>query len=489
MRATVRRAATLPNANGAEENLVGALFLRPEQTDRVLELVRPADLTNPRARLVLEAMAELRRDGAPVDMVTVREKLADGGTIMAASSLADMVTDVASAENLEHHARLIRSRAVQRELVHLADQLKQSALVDDDVAELLARAHRSLEDLGQRLPAARDMSQALTRPVRELLGDDDEGVDDVDTDWLVDELLPAGTVTFLAGEPKTRKTWVALYLAVCVASGRALFDRFPCKRGPVVVVTEEDTPKEFRKRMWWLARGIGCDPRTLPIRGAVLKGIRLDDPAALEQLEQECKGASLVVLDALTRFHQADENDRTAMQTVTMALQRLAGRTGATVLAIHHLRKKGQGDEGVRPGQRMRGTGDLHALARAVIGVSVKDDALELSPESNYGEPVDPFTVKLDTQPRDDGKLEARFEFVGGYDDTDENKLLSLMSPLRDPKTMRELRKEFGGRGSKVDKLVKRLAQKGLIEPCESSQADSRGRKIPFIGWRRCVPC
>jgi RecA-family ATPase len=54
------------------------------------------------------------------------------------------------------------------------------------------------------------------------------------------------------------------------------------------------------------------------------------------QLVELCKGARLVIVDPLRRFHDGDENDTAMMSAVVNRFERLAHDTGAAVLIAHH---------------------------------------------------------------------------------------------------------------------------------------------------------
>ena len=59
--------------------------------------------------------------------------------------------------------------------------------------------------------------------------------------WLVDALWAEEGVGVIGGAPKSLKSWIALDLAVAVASGTACLDRFPVRRpGPALVYLAED---------------------------------------------------------------------------------------------------------------------------------------------------------------------------------------------------------------------------------------------------------
>ena len=59
--------------------------------------------------------------------------------------------------------------------------------------------------------------------------------------WLIDELWADQAVGILGGEPKCCKSFLALDMAVSVASGTACLRRFPVVRtAPVLVFPAED---------------------------------------------------------------------------------------------------------------------------------------------------------------------------------------------------------------------------------------------------------
>jgi len=56
------------------------------------------------------------------------------------------------------------------------------------------------------------------------------------TPWLIDQLWTAPAVGIIGGNPKSYKTWLALEMAVAVASGSACLDSFAVpSAGPVLL--------------------------------------------------------------------------------------------------------------------------------------------------------------------------------------------------------------------------------------------------------------
>lgn len=361
-----------------------------------------------------------------------------------------------------------------------------------------AKAVRKIEGIDDHevtkgLPPA---PPAFTVPLSDFLGDEDEA--DQPEEMLIEGIAPEGVVAFVAGEPKVAKTYQALYYAMCVASGSKVFGHFAVKQGPVVVVCEEDTEKQLRRRVWWLARGLGVNPRTLPMRIAAMKGFRIEEPEWFAQVEREATGAKMIVLDALTRVHGLDENSRTDMQQVTRKLTELATKTGATVLVLHHYKKPaGNGaDSGIRSGQKMRGTGDLYALARAIIGVSKeKDGTLKIDPESNYFQ-GEPFAVSLSIDPSVERKLEpgekrrATFSYLGQAKQADatrgDDAVIAALKIVSEPVTAMELRELVELDDHVIDAARKRLAQSGVLSPIRYRPLGKRQASDRWVLASRC---
>ena len=68
-------------------------------------------------------------------------------------------------------------------------------------------------------------------------------VDDERPAWLVQDLWTEQAVGIVGGAPKCCKTWLALDLAVSVASGTPALGRFPVSgSGPVLLFAAEDAP-------------------------------------------------------------------------------------------------------------------------------------------------------------------------------------------------------------------------------------------------------
>lgn len=202
------------------------------------------------------------------------------------------------------------------------------------------------------------------------------------TPWAVRGLLTLRSVTAVAGEPKTTKTWVALELGLAIATGTRAFGEYPPVGDPggVVFVMAEDNAQSARNRLRALAAGRGVD---LVASGCarnvhVLTMARLDlgrprDVARLVAAVRRVKDVRAIVLDPLVNLHSADEDKAQAMTPIMGAMRSLRDLLDCCVIFVHHAAKSSEATKARRPGQRMRGSGSIHGAVDGGIYLSDLD--------------------------------------------------------------------------------------------------------------------
>src|SRR6266705_6370340 len=154
--------------------------------------------------------------------------------------------------------------------------------------------------------------------------------------WLWQDYLPLGALTLLAGEPGSGTSLLALHLAACVTSGRALPGGSPSTQGTVILVAGQDHP------------GYTIPPRFLaagrdPARVLLLTTVAQVDSATVTIEERPFSLASdlHVLEEAVARTHAAllilDSLDTCRPGDVRQALPtlaQLAQRSGCAILLV-----------------------------------------------------------------------------------------------------------------------------------------------------------
>ncbi len=160
--------------------------------------------------------------------------------------------------------------------------------------------------------------------------------------WLVDGLLPAPSLTLLVGDPGTKKTFLAIDLAVCIALGKPWLGR-TTEPTPTMFVDEETGLHQLWPRLNACLRAHEA-PYSTPLYFCSLGGYDLRSNADTKFLSDKAinYGAKLIVLDPLAGILRGgDENSVTSMQPVVSNLRRMAEFCQAAVLVIHHNNRGG----------------------------------------------------------------------------------------------------------------------------------------------------
>jgi RecA-family ATPase len=117
------------------------------------------------------------------------------------------------------------------------------------------------------------------------------------TRWLVEDQWTDQAVGILGGEPKCCKSFLALDLAVSVASGAPCLRQFPVRRsGPVLLFPAEDSLPVVRQRLEGIATAAQVPFASLPVQVITAPSLRLDTPSDRQRLAQTVQQQRPVVL-------------------------------------------------------------------------------------------------------------------------------------------------------------------------------------------------
>ena len=214
--------------------------------------------------------------------------------------------------------------------------------------------------------------------------------------WLIDSLWANEAVGILGGEPKCCKSFLGLDMAVSVAAGVPCLGRFEVKeKGPALVFQAEDAEHVVRERLDGIATAKGLKFDELAIRVMTMPSLRIDeeeDQLAL-RATVEHHSPRLLVLDPLVRLHSGSENSASTIAAMLGFLRELQRTYQVAILLVHHLRKSTS--DKVRPGQRLRGSGDLHGWGDTNLFMERKGEQLLLSSEQRASDSFEGLLLEL----------------------------------------------------------------------------------------------
>ncbi|MBY5841427.1 AAA family ATPase [Rhizobium leguminosarum] len=157
-----------------------------------------------------------------------------------------------------------------------------------------------------------------------------------DVSFIVDGVFPEG-VTILAGKPKIGKSWLALDIALAVASPNANCLGRSTVHGDALYCALEDNKRRLKRRIKLCG---GQWPERLSL---ATEWPRLDDGGMtrIKQWAQSVPEPKLIILDTLAKVRgEGTRNGQYAEDYEALEkLHHWAGENGIAVLVLHHTRK------------------------------------------------------------------------------------------------------------------------------------------------------
>jgi hypothetical protein len=186
--------------------------------------------------------------------------------------------------------------------------------------------------------------------------------------YLVKDWIPFGMVTGIVAEPGMGKSAFSLSLTgTIITAGNWFNDMRGLGRAGYVLwcATENDMAITLQRMRDW---GLPQDRLLLPFKNDPLAPINLTNAAHLDLIEaivNQYKTPAIVV-DSLRGGHDGDENN-SVVGRVLANLAKIAERTSAAILVVHHTRKL-QVEEEITANSS-RGSNAILALMRSQIGI------------------------------------------------------------------------------------------------------------------------
>src|SRR3989344_3935555 len=357
-----RPARIPPHSSEAEISVLGALLLDKNAIVNVASVIEPGHFYDDRHSAIYSAMVELYEARAPIDVLTVSDKLKHkkklsvvGGT----SYLAELVNKVPPAAHVEHYEKIVRDAPTKRFLMGAATKLVEYAFDDSlDADELLDRAEQSVFSLTQaHLPN-------VFIPVRATLAESFDRLDELHKQAGGLRGVPSGfsslddalagfqksNLIILAARPGVGKTALALNIAQFIATQA---------RRPVGIFSLEMSKEELVDRLlisqadidaWRLKTGKLSENDFTKLSDAMGEladaPLYIDDTPAATILEMRTKarrlqaehGLDLIVVDYLQLAQGRTKDNRVQeVSEISQGLKNLARELKVPVLALAQL--------------------------------------------------------------------------------------------------------------------------------------------------------
>lgn len=287
--------------------------------------------------------------------------------------------------------------------------------------------------------------------------------------WLVEHLWTSAAAGVIGGSPKSGKSWLALDMAVAVASATPCLGVFPVHTsGPVLLYAAEDSTAALRARLQTLSHIRHLDFHTLDVRVITADSLRLDRLQDQERLEATVLAHQpvLLLIDPLVRVHAIDENVAGQVAALLGYLRGLQRKTGAAIALVHHVRKN-PSSQGA--GYNLRGSSDLYAWLDSFLSLRKHHDHLMLSAEHRSAPGAGPFLLDLAPPSGNTGPHLRLISAdsaaaASAQKDTLPERIVQLLSAATEPMTVESLRHRLQVRNQRVVEALRHLCSTGAVQ-------------------------
>jgi len=354
----------MPQVLELEEGVLGAILVDRDGLPSVIEILRKESFYKEAHAIVYETMLELFEKSQPIDLLTVHEALKKKKQLELVGGvnyLLDLTNKVASAANIEFHARIVAQKYIQRELIRVSTVTIKDAYSDEkDVFELLDIAEQNLYEITDtNLNTGYEKLSALaikTRREIEEIGAKEEGLTGVTTGFEDLDKLTSGwqksDLIIIAARPGMGKTAFTLSLAANAAKsgkGVAIFSLEMANTQLVQRLIAMDASINSHKLRNGKLTPVEWEQLNKSVDNMAETPIYIDDTPAINifELRAKCRrlkqnnNIEMIVIDYLQLMtaapNQSKGNREQEISSISRALKGLAKELNVPVIALSQL--------------------------------------------------------------------------------------------------------------------------------------------------------
>lgn len=291
--------------------------------------------------------------------------------------------------------------------------------------------------------------------------------------WLVDGLIPEGSIVLMSAKPASYKTWLAYQMALSVSTGEKFLNQFKTEQSAVLIVDGEAGERQLHNRLLTLGALKG-----LPIYYQVWSGGKKIDKTYKSQLLAFCaiNKIKFIIFDSLVRF--LNVKDENSAIEVADAFKRISSfkTAGITTLFIAHNRKGNSSYEGGNI-DSVRGSSDIVASCDIHLSINrgTNNIIVVSQPKNRLDEEITPFRAKLVKE----SSNSSVWQFVDNVKSVDRGDIMkeSIVDMLSDNECLnqKQIKEALLGSGidvgeKKVRAILNEMKANGLL----SSQRGER---------------
>src|SRR4051812_40071451 len=358
-----------PHSMESEMCLLAAMMLDKEMIGQVVQIVDREAFFQADNQIIYDVLVKLYEQNRPIDAVILREELIKRqllDEVGGSAYLAQLLNSVPSSAHGAHYARIVREKALLRQLIAASNETLRDAYALHESAELvLDKAEKRVFEIAQKKVGKSTVAmEEVLHEVFEMI--ENRGQRGIETGFFeLDDMLNGlqnGEMVIVAARPSMGKTAIAMNMIEHIAAD----SRLPC-----AVFSLEMSKQQLAQRML-CSRG-QIDAHKLRkgllqsheyahlanVVGELAKApIWVDDSAGLTPLELRAKARRLklqhdvkcIMVDYMQLMdNPGPENRQQQISEISRGIKAVARELSIPVIALSQLNRASEGRDGHRP--------------------------------------------------------------------------------------------------------------------------------------------
>lgn len=353
-----------PQAVDLEEAVLGALMLEKDALAAVIDILKPEIFYKDAHQQIFSAIQRLFSKSEPIDILTVTNELKQSGELEIVGGpfyITQLTNRVASAANVEYHARILLQKYIQRSLIGISTEIIHDAYEDTtDVFDLLDKAESHLFDLSEQNLRRNfvEMQSLVHQAINEIQAAREhvEGISGVPSGFTELDRVTSGwqksDLIILASRPGMGKTALALSMArnVAVDFKRpvAIFSMEMSSLQLVTRLISSETQLPVEKLRKGNLEGYEWEQLNAKIGNLIDAPLYIDDTPALSifELRAKCRrlkaqhDIQMIILDYLQLMSSPSEgrgNREQEISHISRSMKSLAKELRVPIIALSQL--------------------------------------------------------------------------------------------------------------------------------------------------------
>ncbi len=378
----------------AEMSVLGSILMSSDAVYRCIELLSAGSFYREAHGKIFSAMQELFGRDEAIDLITITEQLRRDGNLESvggSSYVTSLVDGVPTSANVEYYAKIVREKAVLRDMIKLLGKVSNECYENpDDVGLFLDSLEQSVYKLSREKPGqdfialkdiihdSLEMAEALCKK-KQLVTGIDTGFTDINektSGWQPSDLI------IVAGRPSMGKSSFAVNIAQTAAVRGKI---------PIAFFSVEMAREQLVQRMLCAEAAVNAHQLRSGFLGesdfsklAIAAGklaeapIFIDDTPAIRALELRAKARrlkareniGLIIIDylQLMQWSGRAENKQQEISEISRSLKSLARELRIPVVALSQLSRAVEARADHRPQlSDLRESGAIEQDADVVI--------------------------------------------------------------------------------------------------------------------------